>query len=80
MIIDDYTDDDNVYLTEFGNVKVGTAFAGLGTISGRRTGNITELTFVPNAGIGVSITTFLNSLRVEEDSDYYHQVHKRCWW
>ena len=69
MIIDDYSDDDNVYLTEFGNVKVGTAFAGLGTISGRRTGNITELTFVPNAGIGVSITTFLNSLRVEEDSE-----------
>ena len=69
MIIDDYTDDDNVYLTEFGNVKVGTAFAGLGTISGRRTGNITELTFVPNAGIGVSITTFLNSLRVEENTE-----------
>ena len=76
------TDDDNVYLTEFGNVKVGTAFAGLGTISGRRTtDNITELTFVPNAGIGVSITTFLNSLRVEEN---YRVTtigcNKRCWW
>ena len=70
IIIDDYSDDDNVYLTEYGNVKVGTAFAGLGTISGRRTtNNITELTFVPNAGIGVSITTFLNSLRVEENSE-----------
>ena len=69
IIIDDYTDDDNVYLTEFGNVKVGTAFAGLGTISGRRTSdNVTEITFVPNAGIGVSITTFLNSLRVEENT------------
>jgi len=70
IIIDDYTDDDNVYLTEFGNIKVGTAFAGLGTISGRRTSdNVTEITFVPNAGIGVSITTFLNSLRVEENTE-----------
>ena len=70
IIIDDFTDDDNVYLTEFGNVKVGTAFAGLGTISGRRTSdNVTEITFVPNAGIGVSITTFLNSLRVEENTE-----------
>ena len=31
-----------MYITEFGNVKVGTAFAGLGTISGRRTGNILQ--------------------------------------
>ena len=31
---------------------MGTAFAGLGTISGRRTSdNVTEITFVPNAGI-----------------------------
>ena len=70
-------------LTEFGNVKVGTAFAGLGTISGRRTGDneITEITFVPNAGIGVSITTFLNALRPEEE---YIIVtiwcNKRSWW
>ena len=81
MIIDDYTDDDNVYLTEFGNVKVGTAFAGLGTISGRRTSdNVTEITFVPNAGIGVSITTFLNSLRVEEILNCCHRVQQRGWW
>ena len=37
--------------------------------------NITEITFVPNAGIGVSITTFLNSLRVEED---YRVTTIRC--
>ena len=82
MIVDDYTDDDNVYLTEFGNVKVGTAFAGLGTISGRRTSdNVTEITFVPNAGIGVSITTFLNSLRVEENTELLPSgCNKRCWW
>ena len=45
--------------------------AGLGTISARRTGtddDITELTFVPNAGIGVSITTFMNALRPEENT------------
>ena len=30
--------------------------------------DITELTFVPNAGIGVSITTFLNALRPEENT------------
>ena len=73
VMIDDFdgTDPENVMLTEFGNVKVGTASAGLGTISARRTGadnEITELTFVPNAGIGVSITTFLNSLRPEENT------------
>ena len=28
-----------------------------------------KITFVPNAGIGVSITTFLNSLRVEENTE-----------
>ncbi|MEC8552969.1 MAG: hypothetical protein VXY93_20920, partial [Pseudomonadota bacterium] len=62
MIIDDYTDDDNVYITEFGNVKVGTAFAGLGTISGRRTSdNVTEITFVPNAGIGTALRFPLGS-------------------
>ena len=73
VMIDDYdgTDPENIMLTEFGNVKVGTAFAGLGTISARRTGaddEITELTFVPNAGIGVSITTFMNALRPEENT------------
>ena len=73
VMIDDYdgSDPENVMLTEFGNVKVGTAFAGLGTISARRTGasdEITELTFVPNAGIGVSITTFMNALRPEENT------------
>ena len=73
VMIDDYdgSDPENVMLTEFGNVKVGTAFAGLGTISARRTGtddDITELTFVPNAGIGVSITTFMNALRPEENT------------
>ena len=30
--------------------------------------DITELTFVPNAGIGVSITTFMNALRPEENT------------
>jgi len=73
VMIDDFdgSDPENIMLTEFGNVKVGTAFAGLGTISARRTGSdsdITELTFVPNAGIGVSITTFLNALRPEENN------------
>ena len=73
VVIDDYdgSDPENVMLTEYGNVKVGTAFAGLGTISARRTGvttDITEITFVPNAGIGVSITTFLNALRPEENT------------
>ena len=73
IVIDDYdgSDPENIMLTEYGNVKVGTAFAGLGTISARRTGvttEITEITFVPNAGIGVSITTFLNALRPEENT------------
>ena len=70
MVIDDYSDDDNIYLTEFGNVRVGTAYTELGVISGRRTSdNVTELTFLPNVGIGVSITTFLNSLRVLENTE-----------
>jgi len=70
MVIDDYSDDDNVYLTEFADVRVGTAYTELGVISGRRTSdNVTELTFLPNVGIGVSITTFLNSLRVQENTE-----------
>ena len=66
IIIDDYTDDSQVMLTEYGNVKVGTTNAGMGTISGRRAADDnTEITFVPHAGIGVSITTFMTPLRPE---------------
>ncbi len=66
IIVDDYADDSQVMLTEYGNVKVGTTNAGMGTISGRRAADDnTEITFVPHAGIGVSITTFMTPLRPE---------------
>ena len=66
IVVDDYADDSQVMLTEYGNVKVGTTNAGMGTISGRRAADDnTEITFVPHAGIGVSITTFMTPLRPE---------------
>ena len=68
IIIDDYADDSQVLLTEYGNVVVGATNAGLGTVSGNRAGDDnTEITFVPHAGIAVSVTTFMVGLRAEEN-------------
>jgi len=57
-------DNNEVYLTEYGNVET---FAGLGTFGGIRTGDITELTFTPNSGINVHVKTLIHSLRIEEN-------------
>ena len=57
-------DNNEIYLTEYGNVET---FNSLGSFSGRRTGDITELTFTPNSGINVKVKTLLHSLSVEEN-------------
>ena len=55
-------DDNEIYLTEYGNIETSNS---LGTFSGRRTGDIAELTFTPNSGINAKVKTLLHSLRVE---------------
>ena len=62
IILDDNTE---VYLTEYGNVET---FAGLGTFGGRRTGDITELTFTPNSGINARVKTLTHALRITENA------------
>jgi hypothetical protein len=57
-------DNNEVYMTEYGNVETSSS---LGTFSGRRTGDITELTFTPNSGINVKVKTLIHALSIEEN-------------
>ena len=66
MMVDD---DTNVYITEYGNLQIGSgAFLGIGTIGGKRTGTVSELTYTPPDNTAVEVKTFLNALKVEENS------------
>jgi len=66
MMVDD---DTSVYLTEYGNLQIGSgAFLGIGTIGGKRTGTVSELTYTPPANTAVEVKTFINALKVEENS------------
>ena len=68
MMVDD---DNRVFITEYGNLRTGLgATDSLGTIGGSRDtdGCRSELTFTPKANVGVKIKTFINALRVEENS------------
>ena len=70
IVIDDYDDASQVMLNEYGNVVAGASnpIIGLGTVSARRnSANFTEVTFVPHAGIAVSVTTFMVGLRPAEN-------------
>jgi len=58
-------DNDEVYLTEYGNVETSSS---LGSIDGVRTGDITEIRFTPNPGIDVRVNTLLHTLRDTEDT------------
>ena len=58
-----------MYITEYGNLQIGScAFLGIGTIGGKRTGTVSELTYTPPANTAVEVKTFLNALKVEENS------------
>ena len=69
MMVDD---DDDVFLTEYGNLQAGSgAFDGLGTISGRRSGDgkcNAELTITAPANTALEVKTFVQALKVEESS------------
>ena len=70
LIIDDGT---TVSMIEYGQVDTfsgtSTNVSGLGTIGAQRTNSVTELIFTPAASINVSVKTFLNNLRIEQDTN-----------
>ena len=69
MMVDD---DNTVSISEYGNLQAGVgAFEGLGTISARRASDgscKSELTFTPPANTAVEVKTFVQALKVEENS------------
>ena len=72
IIIDDYAENgnDTVYLTQYGDIQVGTAFTDLGTIDGRRgIGDRTEITFRPASGRDIHTKIFMNAMRVDENTN-----------
>ena len=72
IIIDDYAieSNDTVYITEWGDVHVGTGFTTLGTIDGRRgSGDRTELTYRPTSGRDIHVKVFMNILRVDDNTN-----------
>ena len=72
IIIDDYAENgnDTVYITEYGDTHVGAAFSTLGTVDGRRgTGDRTEITFRPTSGRDIHTKIFMNTMRVDENTN-----------
>ena len=74
MVLDDDSQEDGTgttYIQEFGMVETeGTLpyITGLGTFGARTSSGGVSLTFTPTAGIGVSVKTYMNALRIEDDS------------
>ena len=74
MVLDDDSQEDGTgttYIQEFGMVETeGTMpyITGLGTFGARTSSGGVSLTFTPTAGIGVSVKTYMNALRLEDDS------------
>ena len=74
MVLDDDSQEDGTgttYIQEFGMVETeGTMpyITGLGTFGARTSSGGVSLTFTPTAGIGVSVKTYMNALRIEDDS------------
>jgi len=72
IIVDDYADNgnDTVYMTQYGEIHVGAAFTDLGTIDGRRgSGDRTEITYRPASGRDIDVKIFMNTLRVDENTN-----------
>ena len=70
MMVDD---DTNVYVNEYGNLQTepssnALAYSGLGTVGGIRTGDVTELTYTPGGNYAIEVKTFMNVMRIEENS------------
>ena len=75
LVLDDFSSTDvesTTYIQEFGMVETETTLpyvTGLGTFGARvNSANGVSLTFTPNPGIGVTVKTFMNALRIEDDS------------
>ena len=75
LVMDDFSsaeEESTTYIQEFGNVETELTLpyvTGLGTFGARVTSNGgVSLTFTPQAGIGVTVKTFMNALRLEDDS------------
>ena len=75
IVLDDFVSTENdstTYIQEFGAVETGTNLpyvTGLGTFGARvNSSNGVSLTFTPNPGIGVTVKTFMNALKLEDDS------------
>ena len=74
LLLDDDTQEDgtgSVFMTEFGIVETESTLpyvAGLGTFGARTSSDGVALTFTPNAGIAVTVKTYMNALRLEDDS------------
>ena len=74
MVLDDDTQEDGTgttYIQEFGMVETESTLpyvTGLGTFGARTSSGGVSLTFTPTAGIGVSVKTYMNALRLEDDS------------
>ena len=74
LVVDDWDGSlpEEIYFTEYGNVvSDGGPVSGLGTIGARRTGvgqSLTEITFTPNSGIDIEVKTFMNAMRIEENT------------
>ena len=74
MVLDDDSQEDGTgttYIQEFGIVETESTLpyiTGLGTFGARTSSGGVSLTFTPTAGIGVSVKTYMNALRIEDDS------------
>ena len=74
LVLDDDSQEDGTgttYIQEFGMVETETTLpyvTGLGTFGARTSSNGVSLTFTPEAGIGVTVKTYMNALRLEDDS------------
>ena len=77
LVADDFDGSlpEEVFFTEYGSVVTKNApVSGLGTIGARRTGvgnSLTEITFTPNSGIDIEVKTFMNALRIDENTSLF---------
>ena len=72
LLVDNYNTDlgtADSYIVDFANVTAGTS--GLGTFGAQvdSTNHYTELMFTPNADTGVQVKVFMNSFRIQDDTN-----------
>ena len=61
------SDDNNVYITEYGNLST---LSGLGTIGAQKSSSLVKVTFTPLPEIDVNVKIYLNTLRnIDDEKD-----------